>query len=92
MPNLKTLVFIVATAFSTFFFLETRHAPAEISQDIEQVALRLDQKILSDQLASVQTRIWALQDRYPAGDMPQAVLEEYRALSERKRRLQEKLK
>lgn len=92
MPDLKTIIFITAAAFSTFFFFEARYSPAALSSDVEQVAFRLDQKILSDQLASIQARIWALQDRYPGGSMPQAVLEEYRALIERKRILQEKLK
>ena len=92
MPDLRTLILVVATAFSIFFFSEARYSPAALSLDVEQVAFRLDQKILSDQLAATQTRIWALQDRYPSGNMPQAVLEEYRALLERKRILQEKLK
>ena len=92
MPDLRTLILVVATAFSVFFFSEARYSPAALSFDVEQVAFRLDQKILSDQLAATQARIWALQDRYPSGNMPQAVLEEYRALLERKRQLQEKLK
>ena len=92
MPDWKTMIFILVTAFSTFFFFEARYSPAALSSDVEQVAFRLDQKILSDQLEATQARIWALQDRYPGGNMPQAVLEEYRALLERKRLLQEKLK
>ena len=92
MPDLKTLILVVATAFSVFFFSEARYSPAALSLDVEQVAFRLDQKIISDQLASTQARIWALQDRYPSGNMPQVVLEEYRALLERKKKLQEKLK
>ncbi len=92
MPELRTVILIVATAFSVFFFSEARYSPAALSLDVEQVAFRLDQKILSDRLVGIQARIWALEDRYRGRVMPQAVLEEYRALIERKRQLQEKLK
>ena len=83
MPDLRTLILVVATAFSVFFFSEARYSPAALSLDVEQVAFRLDQKILSDQLAAIQARVWALEDRYSAGAMPQVVLEEYSALIER---------
>ena len=92
MPDLRTLILVVATAFSVFFFSEARYSPAALSADVELVAFRLDQKILSDQLNAIQARIWALEDRYRGQSMPQAVLEEYRVLSERKRKLMEKLK
>lgn len=88
MPNLKTIIFVVATAFSVFFFNETRYADSAL---VEQVSLRLDQKIISDQLKSVQGRIWALEDRYRGNDMPTSVFEEYRALLEEKVKLKKQL-
>ena len=84
MPDLKTIIFIVCAAFSVFFFNEARYAD---STTMEQVAMRLDQKIVADQLKAVQGRIWALEDRYRDQTMPTTVFEEYRLLLEDKKRL-----
>ena len=89
MPDWKTLIVIVGTAFSIFFFNETRYAD---SASVEQVSVRLEHKILSDQLRAVQGRIWALEDRFRDKDMPTSVFEEYRALLEEKKTLKEQLK
>lgn len=35
------------------------------AEDLEQVAMRLDQKIVNDQIMAIQQRIWQLEDRYP---------------------------
>ncbi len=84
MPELKTMIFIVCAAFSVFFFNEARYADSAL---VEQVAMRLDQKIVADQLKAAQARIWALEDRYREKTMPTTVLEEYRQLLEDKKRL-----
>lgn len=88
MPNWKTLLLVTGTAFSIFFFNETRYADSAL---VEQVAMRLDQKIVADQLKVVQARIWALEDRYRDKTMPTTVFEEYRLLLEDKKRLTEQL-
>jgi len=88
MPDLKTLIFIVGASFSIFFFNETRYAD---SGTVEQVSVRLEHKIVTDQLKAVQGRIWALEDRYRGNDMPTTVFEEYRALLEEKKKLKEQL-
>jgi hypothetical protein len=89
MPDWKTLILITGTAFSIFFFNETRYAD---SAAVEQVAVRLEHKIVSDQLKSVQGRIWALEDRYRGKDLPTSVFEELRLLKEEKEKLKEGLK
>jgi hypothetical protein len=89
MPDWKTLILIVGTAFSIFFFNETRYADSAL---VEQVSVRLEHKILSDQLKAVQGRIWALEDRFRVRAMPTSTLEEYRVLLEEKERLKEQLK
>ena len=88
MPNWKSLILIVGTAFSIFFFNETRYAD---SGTMEQVSTRLEHKIVSDQLKAVQGRIWALEDRYRGKEMPTTVFEEYRTLLEEKKKLKEQL-
>jgi len=89
MPDWKTLILIVGTVFSIFFFNEARYADSAL---VEQVSIRLEHKIVSDQLKAVQGRIWALEDRYRGNDMPTAVFEEYRALKEEKKKLKEQLR
>ena len=78
MPEWKTLIFVIGTVFSIFFFNEARYADSAL---VEQVSVRLDHKILADQLKAVQGRIWALEDRYRGGEMPAAVFEEYRDIN-----------
>jgi len=88
MPDWKTLIFVIATVFSIFFFNEARYADSAL---VEQVSVRLEHKIVTDQLKAVQGRIWALEDRYRDKDMPTTVFEEYRALKEEKEKLKEQL-
>ncbi len=88
MPDLKTMIFIVGAAFSIFFFNETRYADSAL---VEQVSIRLEHKIVSDQLVAIQSRIWALEDRHKGAEMPTSVFEEYRGLLEKKKKLKEQL-
>ena len=88
MPDWKTLLLVTGTAFSIFFFNEARYAD---SGTVDQVSIRLEHKIVSDQLRDVQRRIWALEDRHRDGDMPTSVFEEYRSLLEEKKKLKERL-
>lgn len=89
MPDWKTLLLVTGAAFSIFFFNETRYAD---SASVAQVSTRLEHKIVSDQLKSVQGRIWALEDRYRDKAMPTSVFEELRLLKEEKKILKEDLR
>lgn len=61
------------------------------AKDLNLVAARLDQKILSDQIDQTQRRIWQLEDRYkgaPPSTWPnQRDRAEYRQLKERVEKL-----
>jgi hypothetical protein len=66
------LIVIIGTCFGVYFFAENRYALSqEVKKDIQEIkqtqekeSKRLDYKILSDQLRSVQDRIWKIKDRY----------------------------
>ena len=54
---------------------------SQLSQSVQKLAERLDQKILADRQAMVQERIWRLEDRYGSIElMPLEVRDEYRRL------------
>ena len=81
---------ITAICFSTYFYIENRYALAE---DVKQIQQRLDYKIKSDQLRSVQDRIWKIEDRtkgQPPSD--QTIKEELRQLKEDKVTIEDQLK
>ena len=88
MPDWKTLLLVIGAAFSIFFFNDARYADSAL---VEQISVRLEHKIVSDQLKAVQGRIWALEDRYRGSNMPTTVFEEYRVLVEEKKKLKEQL-
>ena len=88
MQEWRTLLLVTGAAFSIFFFNEARYAD---SGTLEQVSVRLEQKIVSDQLTAIQGRIWALEDRHRGKTMPTTVFEEYRLLLEEKKRLTKQL-
>jgi hypothetical protein len=66
------------------------------ADDLRMVEMRLDQKIVSDQVSQVQARVWQLEDRNqgkPCSDWrSQDEKDEYRKLQEQLRMLQERQK
>jgi len=80
---------LLGTFFGAYWWIETRYA---LSEDLRMVAQRLDYKIASDQLQSIQQRIWQIKDR--CGEFPKDMTtkEELRKLEEDKKQLQDKLK
>lgn len=66
------------------------------ADDLKMVEMRLDQKIVSDQIQQIQTRIWTLEDRNqgkPCSDWKnQDEKTEYRKLSDQLKQLDEKQK
>lgn len=62
------------------------------SSEVEQVAMRLDQKILEDQKFNIQKRIWLLEDRCKKEHCSPEVMEEIRHLKQDLQRVTDKLK
>ena len=86
------IVALITICFSVYFWFEGRYAHAgdmmRAMETIKKIEIRLDYKIIEDQLRSVQQRIYTIEDRYchdkskPCDEskMPQTVAEEYRQL------------
>jgi len=95
---------IITICFGVYFFFEGRYAHAEdmikAMESIKRLAVRLDYKIIEDQLRGVQQRIWTIEDRYcpdkskkcDETNMPQTVREQYRELKFQRDQLQEELR
>jgi hypothetical protein len=98
------VVGLISVSFGVYFFFENRYAHAsdmtKAMESIKKLAIRLDYKIIEDQLHAVQQRIWTIEDRYcpdkskPCDEskMPQTVREQYRELKCEKEKLQNDLK
>ena len=67
-------------------WLDARYAHTEavdaLTSDTRFTNLRLEEKILTDRVAAIQTRMWSLEDRYhhDLTTAPPAVREEYRKM------------
>jgi beta-glucosidase-like glycosyl hydrolase len=65
-----------------------------LTDDVVQIEMRLDQKILSDRLSQVQQRIWRLEEKYGESlnaKENETAWEEYRQLKEERERIREQL-
>ena len=94
---------LLSLCFGAYFWVDTRYAHAndmlKAMKSIELLGVRLDLKIIEDQLNGVQQRIWKIEDRYCADKskpcdqtkMPQTVFEQYRELQCQKEKLQKEL-
>lgn len=97
------LLLIIGTCFGVFFYFDKEYAHAgdmmKAMEVIQKIEIRLDRKILEDQLRGVQKDIWIIEDRYcpdkskPCTEdkMPQTVREQYRILKCEKDRLDSEL-
>jgi len=81
-----TIIVALAGFISTTYVLDARWAKAD---DVQQLSLRLDLKILTDRSNAIQERLWKLEDRYGAGvpgiplsEVPDLIKEEFRKLQE----------
>lgn len=80
--NIITIIVSIATLVSLvvggLIGLDTRYANAIWVNTIEK---RLNYKIESDKLTTMQQRAWQIQDRYPdMGKAPQEIKQQYREL------------
>jgi hypothetical protein len=59
---LSTLAALVITIAGAYVAIDNHYAKAE---DVKNIQLRLDQKIVADKSDQLQNRIWQVEDRYP---------------------------
>ena len=72
------MILALASVVGLLFSLDGRWAHSE---DVERLAIRLEQKIQQDRARDLQQRQWTLEDRYGKEEkMPQSVREEYRGI------------
>lgn len=83
------LVLIIGTCFGVYFYAESRYA---LSEELKQTQQRLEYKIISDQVRSVQDRIWKIWDRCGKDPKDLTVREELRQLEESKVEMNRNLK
>jgi hypothetical protein len=77
--------------FGAFYGLDQRWAKAA---SVEQLSVRLEQKIIQDQMFAIQERIWKLEDRYKRPGMvcPPEIENEIRNLRQDLKMLELRLK
>jgi len=86
--SIIALCALVSIIFSVYFYSENRYAKAS---DLKKIENRIDYKIVSDQIMSINERLWKIEDRF--GDTPKdkTIKEEVRTLKESKELLNKKL-
>ncbi len=89
MKTIIAVLTILGFAFGAYFFIDNKYA---CSEDVRKIEKRLDYKIASDQLQSVQERIWKIDDRHPDKKMDATTKEEIRTLELKQKELNEKMK
>lgn len=94
---------LISVCFGAYFWFDDRYAHAsdmvKAMDAIKKVSIRLDYKIIEDQLRGVQQRIWTIEDRYcqdttkpcDEGKMPEIAKKQYRELKLERGRLQDGL-
>ncbi len=89
MKTIIAILTILAFAFGGFFWIDAHYASCE---DVKKIEKRLDYKILSDQLQSIQQRIWTIKDRFEGKKMDTTTKEEYQKLESDKEHVSNKIK
>ena len=89
MKTVIAILTILGFAFGAYFFVDDKYARCE---DVKKIEKRLDYKIVSDQLLSVQQRIWQIEDRFQEKKMDTTTKEEVRGLEIKKEELNSKMK
>ena len=76
-PSIISLITLISLIFGGYFWLDSHYASA---QQVKQIEQRLDYKIKSDQVESLQKRIWQIDDRCTIAKCDITVKEEKRKL------------
>jgi len=95
MKTLLAILVILGAFFGAYQYIDSRYAlSADVistQRMIQKLEMRLDQKMLLDQLKGVQDRIWAIEDRCGKEPKDPTVREELRKLYEEKRQIEKEL-
>src|SRR3972149_8150043 len=98
------MIVLISMCFGVYFWFRAEFANAgdmmKAMEVIKKIEIRLDLKIVEDQLRGVQKDIWTIEDRYcpdktkPCDEskMPEIVRNRYRELKIQKENLQNELK
>lgn len=76
-PSIISVITLISLCFGAYFWLDSHYASA---QQVKQIEQRLDYKIKSDMVQSIQERIWKIDDRCSAVKCDVTVKEERRKL------------
>ena len=86
---------LLSICFGAFFYFEKNFTLKQehlaLAAEVVKVKVRLDYKIIADQLDATQKRLWQIEDRYNNKPMDNTTNEEYRNLKEQKDNLKTKL-
>jgi len=95
MKTFLAILFILGAFFGAYQYIDNRYALSAnlgaTQKAMERLEQRLDQKMLSDQLKSIQDRIWKIEDRCGKEPKDPTVREELRKLYEEKRQIEGEL-
>lgn len=87
---------IIGSVVGATIKVDTRYAKRvemySVSNEINLVGIRLDQKIIQDRIDSYQSRIWKIEDRYRGKPMPQDAIEAIRQYQKEIEKLKRQLK
>lgn len=82
------ILILFGIMFGAYQFFEKRYALAE---EVKKIEKRIDYKIISDQMQTIQERIWKIEDRFQKKEMDDTTKEEMRSLEKKKEETQKKL-
>jgi hypothetical protein len=84
-----SILALVSILFGSYTYIDNRYA---LSSEVDKIKMRLDYKIVSDQLSVTQERLWKIEDRYKGKEMDITTKEEYRKLQQSKVEAEQRLK
>jgi len=86
-------IVILGSLIGGWICLDERFAHAkDVERAIQALENRLENKIIQDRLDFLDQRIWKIEDRYPKGEMPIMVLDQYRGLKKERKKLEQQMK
>ncbi len=82
------IVALVVVIIGGYMFIENRYA---LKNQLEKIEIRLEMKIVSDNIHQIQNRVWDIQDRLSENPGDKTAKEEVRELKEKKKNFENEL-